>query len=315
MIFIFDILNAVDIDTGISIFVKKEKILVNIPVELKSIIKKPITVLPDTGILDARDIMLRYNISRLIVVSAKVPVGVITEKDIAKSVSVFNKKPITKIIVKDIMSKNLISVTVDSSIYDCARLMKKHNISSIVVQNTDKTLFGIVTKTDLVSTFLVQSTASLKVSNIMSKNVITVSPQDSLLEVQSVLFNNSISRVVVAYNKEPVGIITYSDFVPAKAFDQREFPNFYEKEEISQTPWLNEVNINRFSHMLSFSASDIMTKNPFVAYPDDVVYTVAILMIRNRISGIPVVRNKKLVGIVTKSDIVNILATKGKTDK
>ena len=316
VIFISDILNVLDIDTRISIFVKKEKILVNIPIDLKSIIKKPITLLPDTGILDARDTLLRYNISRLIVVSGKIPVGVITKKDIAKSISVFNKKPITKLTVKDIMSKNLVSVTIDSSIYDCARLMKKHDISSIVVRNTDKTLFGIVTKTDLVSTFLVQSTASLKVSKIMTKNVITVSTQDSLLEVQSVLFNNSISRVIVAHNKEPVGIITYSDFVPAKAFDQnKELPNFYEKEEISQTPWLNEININRFSHMLSFSASDIMTKNPFVAYTDDVVYTVAILMIRNKISGIPVVQNKKLVGIVTKSDIVNVLATKGKIDK
>ncbi len=55
-----------------------------------------------------------------------------------------------------------------------------------------------------------------------------------------------------------------------------------------------------------------MTKGPFVVSPDDDVYTAAILMVRHGISGIPVVRNKKLVGIVTKSDIVNVLATKGK---
>ncbi|PIW35244.1 MAG: inosine-5-monophosphate dehydrogenase, partial [Nitrosopumilales archaeon CG15_BIG_FIL_POST_REV_8_21_14_020_33_23] len=42
------------------------------------------------------------------------------------------------------------------------------------------------------------------------------------------------------------------------------------------------------------------------------VYTAAILMIRHGISGIPVIRNQKLMGIITKSDIVNVLASKGK---
>jgi CBS domain-containing protein len=51
-----------------------------------------------------------------------------------------------------------------------------------------------------------------------------------------------------------------------------------------------------------------LTKNPFVVYPDDDIYTVAILMTRHGISGIPVIKNKKLVGIVTKTDIVNVLA-------
>ncbi len=291
---------------------RKPKVLVDIPVELKSIIKTPITITPNTSILDARDVLLRYKISRLIVKSGKKPVGLITEKDIAKSVSVFAGKPLAKISAANIMSKNLVTVT-ESSIYECAKLMKKHGISSIIVKNDTGELIGIVTKTDLVSTFLVQSTASLNVCKIMTKKVITVSPNESLFEVQSVLFNNNISRVVVEKNNQPVGIITFRDFVPAKTFESyKEFTNPSERTEISQNPQLNEFNVNRLSYMLTFSANDIMTKNPFVAYSDDVVYTAAILMIRHGISGIPVIRNKKLAGIVTKSDIVNVLAIKGK---
>lgn len=292
---------------------RQPKILAKIPVQLKSIIKIPITVTPNTGILEARDILLRYRISRLIVKSGKKPVGIITEKDIAKSISVFSGKPIAKISVGNIMSKDLVTVTLESSIFECAKLMKKYGISSIIIQNKSHELVGIVTKTDLVSTFLVQSTASLNVSKIMTKNVITVSPNDSIFEVQSMLFNNNISRIVVVKNQQPVGIITYRDFVPAKTFDfSKEFTNPYEREEISQNPQLNEFNVNRLSYLLTFSANDIMTKNPFVVYSDDVVYTAAILMIRQGISGIPVLKNKKLVGIVTKSDIVNVLAVKGK---
>ena len=292
---------------------RKPKILANIPVELKSIIKAPITVTPNIGILSARDLLLRYKIGRLIVRSGKKPVGIITEKDIAKSVSVFSEKPLAKISVGSIMSKNLKTATLDSSIYHCAKLMKEHEISSVIIKNKKQELAGIITKTDLVSTFLVQSTASLKISSIMTKKVITVSPNESLFEVQSVLFSNNISRVVVKKDNQPVGIITYHDFVPAKTFEAyKEFTNPTERSEISQNPQLNEFNVNRLSYMLTFSANDIMTKNPFVVYVDDVVYTAAILMIRHGISGIPVMRNKKLAGIVTKSDIVNVLAEKGK---
>ena len=288
---------------------KRPKILENIPVELKSIVKTPITIPPNTSILDARDILLRHQIGRLIIEFDKKPVGIITEKDIAKSVSIFSRKPIGKILVMDIMSKDLVTVTLEASIQDCAKLMKKYGISSVVVINKKRKLIGVVTKTDLVSTFLVQSTVSLPITKIMTKKVITVSPDDSIFEVESVLFNNEIRRVIVTKDKKPVGIITYRDFIPAKTFDvYKEFTDPQERAEIAQSSQINEFNVNRLSYLLTFSARDIMTKNPFIAYSDDVVYTAAILMIRHDISGIPVVKNKKLVGIVTKTDIVNVLA-------
>jgi CBS domain-containing protein len=294
---------------------RQSKILRNIPVELSSIIKIPITISPNTGILDARNVLLRYGIARLVVESNKKPVGIITEKDIARNVSVFGKKSIEKILVKDVMSKDLVTVSPDATIYHCAKQMKQHSISSVVIQNEKQELVGVITKTDLVSTFLAQSTASLSILRIMTKKVITVSSSDSVFEVQSILFNNKISRVVVVKNMIPIGIITYHDFVPAKTFDpNKEFIDPTERKEIATYPKLNEFNVNQLSYLLTFSARDIMTQDPIVAHPDDDVYTAAILMIRHDISGIPITKNKKLVGIVTKSDIVNVLASKGKLD-
>jgi len=292
---------------------KQSKILVNTPVDLKSIIKQPVSIPPNTSILDARDILIRHRIGRLIIEFNKKPVGIITEKDIARSISIFSGKPIAKILVRDIMSKDLITVFPDDSIYDCAKLMKKHGISSVIVKNSRGKLVGIVTKTDLVSTFLMLSTASLTISKIMTKKVVTVSPDDSIFEVESILLNNKIRRVVVSKNKTPVGIITYRDFVPAKTFDlYKEFTDPEERTEIFWNPRLNEFNVNNLSYLLTFLAKDIMTKEPFFVTPNDVVYTAAILMIRHGISGLPVVQGKKLVGIVTKTDIVNVIASQGK---
>ncbi len=292
---------------------KQSKILVTIPVPLSSIIKQPISIPPNTSILDARDILIRHRIGRLVVEFNKKPVGIVTEKDISKSISIFSEKPIAKISIRDIMSKDLITLQSEASIYDCAKLMQKHGISSIIIKNSKGKLVGVVTKTDLVSTFLIQSTASLPISKIMTKNVITVSPNDSVFEVESVLLNNQIRRVVVAKNKTPVGIITYRDFIPAKTFDlHKEFTDPEERTEIFWNPHLNEFNVNNLSYLLTFSAKDIMTKNPFVVFSDDVVYTAAIIMIRHGISGLPVIRGEKMVGIITKSDIVNVIASKGK---
>ncbi|WP_246282141.1 CBS domain-containing protein [Nitrosopumilus ureiphilus] len=292
---------------------RQPKILVNIPVQLASIIKRPITIPPNASILDARDILIRHRIGRLVVEFDKKPVGIVTEKDISRSISIFSGKPIAKILIRDIMSKDLVTLQPEASIYDCAKLMQKHGISSIVIKNSKGKLVGVVTKTDLVSAFLIQSTASLPISKIMTKKVITVSPEDSIFEVESVLLNNQIRRVVVTKNKTPVGIITYRDFVPAKTFDlHKEFTDPEERSEIFWNPHLNEFNVNKLRYLLTFSAKDIMTPNPFFVSPDDVVYTAAIIMIRHGISGLPVVRGKKIIGIVTKSDIVNVIAAKGK---
>ena len=59
-----------------------------------------------------------------------------------------------------------------------------------------------------------------------------------------------------------------------------------------------------------FIASDVMTSNPIVINEGEDLADAGYIMLRNRISGLPVVdSNKKLRGIVTKTDIVKALAS------
>lgn len=275
------------------------------------ITKKVVSVSRDTSLLDAREILLRYKLKRLLVLDSKNrPIGIITEKDIAKTVYSLGDKSIKSVVVGGFMSKNLITVKKDSSIYDCAKLMKRHKISSIIVLNDDGTLAGLVTKTDLSSIFLTQTTSSLKISKIMTRNVITAMPGDSLLYVESLLINNRISRIVIQRNKTPVGIITYRDFFPVKL--PRWIAESADPEEVSRykTSIQSEFAVNQLSHLMSFKAVDIMTSNPITVDANEDVAVAVLLMIRNRISGLPVVKNSKLVGIITKADIVRAIAEK-----
>ena len=274
-------------------------------------VKRSVTVKPSTTLLEARDILFRHKIRRLVVLNEKEkPVGIITEKDIARSIYNLGTRSIKSVKVSDFMSKNLITVTKDSAIYDCAKLMRRHRISSVIVINKDGTLAGLVTKTDLVSVFLTQSTTPLKVASIMTKNVITAAPGDSLLLIESLLINHRISRVVIQRNRRPVGIITYRDFMPAKIPHWiAEFADPKELEEYRRRS-VPEFSANQLNYLLPFKAVDIMAPNPITVDANDDVGLAAMLMIRNNISGLPVARKGLLVGIITKSDIVKAIAEK-----
>lgn len=274
------------------------------------IIKKTITISPNTTLLEAREVLLRHNLKRLVVINSKnCPVGIITEKDIAKTIYALGDKPIKSVKVSGFMSKKLFTVKQTDSIYDCAKLMKRHRISSVIVLGKKGVLEGLVTKTDLASIFLTHAVSPLKISKIMTRKVITAMPGDSLLYVESLLIHNRISRIIIERNKIPVGIITYRDFVPAKLphwiaqyADPKEVENYRTKKD------LGDFQVNQMSHLLHFKAVDIMASNPITVKADEDVSVAVLLMIRNRISGLPVVKNSKLVGIITKADIVKAIA-------
>jgi CBS domain-containing protein len=275
-----------------------------------SLIKKAITVTPYTSLLEAIEILQKFRISRLVVIDKnQKPVAVITEKDILRALFPLGSKSITSIQVVDAMSKNLVTVNKNDSLYKCARLMKDNNISSVIVMRNDNSLEGIVTKTDLVFNFLVQETAPLPVSKIMTKKVITVSAGELLFVVESILINNKISRVPVLKNQKLVGIITYRDFVPARIPNRLGvFTDTNELRDMWYSPYPNQFNANKLIYALTFRAEDIMRKNPVTMEPTDDVSLAALLMYRYDISGIPVMNNSKIAGIITKSDIVFELA-------
>ena len=81
-----------------------------------------------------------------------------------------------------------------------------------------------------------------------------------------------------------------------------------ELEKYRKGHQLMELQTNQLSYLLPFKAVDIMTPNPITVGVNDDVSVAALLMIRHDISGIPVVRKSILVGIITKSDIVNAIA-------
>ncbi|MDO8640534.1 MAG: CBS domain-containing protein, partial [Nitrosarchaeum sp.] len=118
-----------------------------------------------------------------------------------------------------------------------------------------------------------------------------------------------IARIVIQRNSIPVGIITYRDFVPAKLpYWLAQSANPKEVENYRMKSNLNEFHDTPMNHLLHFKAVDIMSPNPITVEFDKDVGVAVLLMIRNGISGLPVVKKSKMIGIITKTDIVNAIA-------
>jgi len=109
--------------------------------------------------------------------------------------------------VKEIMTTAVISVLESETIEDAARLLARHRISGLPVVNRQGQPIGMVTEYDLISK------GGQTVADIMSRGVISVSPETEYAEVAHLLTNRRIRRVPVLDGDRLVGIVSRSDLI------------------------------------------------------------------------------------------------------
>jgi CBS domain-containing protein len=118
---------------------------------------KPITVDPETPMLEARERMVRERIRHLVVVDDARVVGIVTDRDIrlnlpspATSLSVWEINfLLAKLTVGGVMSSSVMVVEPDRPAAEAARIMLDHKIGALPVVE-DGRLVGIVTESDFV---------------------------------------------------------------------------------------------------------------------------------------------------------------------
>jgi CBS domain-containing protein len=109
--------------------------------------------------------------------------------------------------VREVMTGNVVSVREDSSVEDAARLLARHRISGLPVVNQAGALSGLVSEYDMIAK------KGYTVADIMSRGVISVSPDTEVEEVAHLLTNRRIRRVVVLEGDQLVGVVSRSDLV------------------------------------------------------------------------------------------------------
>jgi CBS domain-containing protein len=115
--------------------------------------------------------------------------------------------------VKEIMTKDVVSIGVDSSVLDAAEIMSSNQLGCLVVMDGELTV-GIVTERDIVRRVVAKKMPlKTKVAEIMSTSLITISPDASLKEAARLMSSNKIRRLPVLQKGNLVGIVVASDFV------------------------------------------------------------------------------------------------------
>jgi CBS domain-containing protein len=115
--------------------------------------------------------------------------------------------------IKDIMTKNVISIDAHNSVFEAAELMSSHQVGCLVIMDGEVPI-GIVTERDIVRRVVAKKVPlGTKISEIMSKSLITIDPDASLKDAARLMSSNKIRRLPVLEKNRLVGIVVASDLV------------------------------------------------------------------------------------------------------
>lgn len=269
--------------------------------------KKVITCKPSDTILEARDIIIKHRISRVVVIDTKNrPVGIITQKDIVNFLFADkSSRSLEEIPAEEVMNKKLVTLTPTTHISQIATTMVKKKISSLIVVDEKNELKGIITKADIVMYLASLPTGIYGLRDFITLNPITVRRSDSIFKAAALMDKNKVSRVVVISNEnKSIGIITLADLVMTSPLVKPERVSTKGNAIIVK----GFITLPVMVHLLT--VGDIMTGNPIIINKDSDLTDAAKLMTRHRISGLPVTDNNgELVGIITRTDLTRAVAS------
>ncbi|MCY1661307.1 CBS domain-containing protein [Chryseobacterium sp. SL1] len=134
----------------------------------------------------------------------------------------------------------------------------------------------------------------IPVSQIMTKDLITLNVSNTLYDAEKLLKNHKIRHIPVVEDKKLLGVLSYSDLLKISYAD-------VEEAEDVETDGVSAVVYD------IFSISQVMTKSPMIVEPNTTIKEVVEILSEQTFHSIPVVENGELKGIVTTTDILKYL--------
>jgi CBS domain-containing protein len=114
-------------------------------------------------------------------------------------------------IAKDIMTRDIITVTPTMTVKDLAMTLIKNQISGAPVSAKNGKIVGVVSETDIVAK------RGKDVRSIMSKKIISVNEETSVEAIAQLMTTHKIKRLPVMRGEQVVGIVSRADIVSAIA--------------------------------------------------------------------------------------------------
>ena len=147
----------------------------------------------------------------------------------------------------------------------------------------------------------------MKVKDLMTRNVVSIKPDESLGDVVVKFMENKISGAPVLDSEELVGVISKADILKQLSTAG----SMHELLVAVSGLWEKNKKNNNMDYLKKVSeriVSDVMSRHVVTVDPESSIERAARLMVNRNINRLPVVENKKLLGIVARGDLVKALA-------
>jgi CBS domain-containing protein len=143
-------------------------------------------------------------------------------------------------------------------------------------------------------------------ANIMTKVVISVSKETTVQELAKILSENAISGVpVVDDGGELIGVVTESDLIDqAKKLHIPTVVTILDSVIYLENPNRMEKEMKK---MAGTTVADIYSANPAVVRPETTLDEIATIMAEKNMHTLPVVQDRKVLGVIGKRDIIKTL--------
>ncbi len=276
--------------------------------EAKIIARRPVyTVTRTTTILGALEEMTRLNVRALLVTPPSKPLleGIVTVMDM---VNYLGGGELYNIVVRrhggniysallrehvaSVMNPNPVTVSVSDRIATIIEKMVLNNVGVLPVVYPDGSIWGIITEHDLVKE-LMEKKVGRKVSEVMTENVITIEASATLHDALKTMVKYGVRRLPIVENDSIWGMVTAKDVV-----------RFFGSHDV-----FRYISSDRVEEALAAPVKVVGTPTYYTIEPDADVGDAATMMMEKGVSSLLVVKDGRLVGIITERDVLYALAT------
>jgi len=148
----------------------------------------------------------------------------------------------------------------------------------------------------------------MKARDVMVSPVITTTPHATIKSVAETFLRHHISAVpVVNANGKLAGIISEADLLHRAEADTERRRSWWLRAFLGA-----EALANEYTKAHARTVADVMTKDVVTATPDTPLHEIAALLEKRSIKRVPIVENGQLVGIVSRANLVQAIASAGK---
>jgi len=121
-----------------------------------------------------------------------------------------------KDIARTVMSSPVISVNMNTSLFDSWKLMQQHEINHLAITDDSNLLAGLLSEKNILPYLMEQSATSaedISLNIFCQRTLLSATPDTDLYELAQVMLENHLDGIVIIENNTLQGIITYSDII------------------------------------------------------------------------------------------------------